>query len=219
MNYKALARHYERCLELHGDTFRGVDWPNSEDAIVRYQVMMGVIRPLNDHRSKPTLLDFGCGAGHLLEFIQKNYPLSFRYSGVDISEKYITLCKSKFPNGSFFVLDLMAQELPQKYDYIIANGVFTEKLSLPFNEMMQWAFAMISRLFWASNIGIAFNVMSTHVTKQREDLFHVPVEKLIEFLVTNLSRNFLIKNDYGLYEYTVYLYHNASNKTSYNCRK
>lgn len=219
MNYKALSQHCEKLLEAHGDTALGVGWPNSQDAAVRYEVMMGLILPFNNNGSQPTLLDFGCGAGHLFEYIQKKYPNRINYTGVDISHKFISLCKSKYPNEEFLVYDFMTQEISKKYDYIIANGIFTQKLTQPFDEMMDYTLNIISKLFMASNIGIAFNVMSTYVNKQREDLFHVPVQDLIKSVVTNLSRHFILRNDYGLYDYTIYLYQNASHKTSYSYRE
>ena len=43
--YLSIVAHYERCLEKHGDTYLGVDWPNREDADTRYEVMLEVINP------------------------------------------------------------------------------------------------------------------------------------------------------------------------------
>ena len=57
-----------------------------------------------------------------------------------------------------------------------------------------------------TNKGIAFNIMSKLVDWERDDLFHVSMDELGLFLKNNLSRNFIIKNDYKLYEYTVYVY-------------
>ena len=54
--------------------------------------------------------------------------------------------------------------------------------------------------------GVAFNVMSKAVDWEREDLFHLPADLLIDFLTKKLTRNFIIRNDYGLYEYTTYIY-------------
>ena len=68
---------------------------------------------------------------------------------------------------------------------------------------------MIKKIFHKSNIGIAFNVMSKHVDWEREDLFHLPFDLLGNFLKTEISRHFIIRNDYGLYEYTTYIYKNA----------
>jgi hypothetical protein len=54
--------------------------------------------------------------------------------------------------------------------------------------------------------GIAFNVMAKAVDWERDDLFHVPTDDLIAFLVNQLSRQFVLRNDYGLYDYTTYVY-------------
>jgi len=48
--------------------------------------------------------------------------------------------------------------------------------------------------------------MSKHVDWEREDLFHLPFDVLARFLTRMVTRNFVIRNDYGLYEYTTYVY-------------
>ncbi len=67
--YLHLVTHYETCLAHHGDSHLGVDWPNQPDAVTRYQIMLELIRSAHD-RTNLTLLDFGCGASHLYEYIQ-----------------------------------------------------------------------------------------------------------------------------------------------------
>ena len=65
--YTTIVDHYEDCLEKHGDNHLGVDWPNIDDVDKRYHVMLDIIRlPIDKN---VTLLDFGCGTAHLLEFI------------------------------------------------------------------------------------------------------------------------------------------------------
>ena len=68
---------------------------------------------------------------------------------------------------------------------------------------------IITILFENSKKGIAFNVMSDIVDFKREDLFYLDFNSLLSFVSKNLTRNFIIRNDYGLYEYTVYLYKEA----------
>jgi hypothetical protein len=48
--------------------------------------------------------------------------------------------------------------------------------------------------------------MTKHVDWEREDLFHLPFDLLASFLKREVSRNFIVRNDYGLFEYTVYLF-------------
>ena len=64
----------------------------------------------------------------------------------------------------------------------------------------------LSAVFAKAKVGLAFNVMSKHVDWERDDLFHLPFDTLVRFLTASLTRNFVIRNDYGLYEYTTYLY-------------
>lgn len=154
-----------------------------------------------------SLLDFGCGASHLNEYITKERLAHIRYSGLDLSEKFVRLSQSKFPGNQYFCLDMLNDEssLPN-FDYIILNGVFTEKREMSYDEMLSYFKTLVARVFEHATIGIAFNVMSKHVDWEREDLFHLPFDTLAEFLAKNLSRNFIFRNDYGLYEYTTYVY-------------
>ncbi len=88
----------------------------------------------------------------------------------------------------------------------MCNGTFTEKRDLSQEEMMDFFTSVIKKLWNKCNKGIAFNLMSKHVDWERKDLFHVSLDELGWFLKNNLSRNFIIRNEYGLYEYTTYVY-------------
>jgi len=154
-----------------------------------------------------SLLDFGCGTARLYDFILQNEYKDIRYSGQDISNEFITVCNQKHPHISFKCYDILeSNENIETFDYIIMNGVFTEKRDLSFDEMFEYFKSIIHAVFLKTNVGIAFNVMTKHVDWEREDLFHLPFDLLVSFLKSELSRNFIIRNDYGLFEYTVYLF-------------
>jgi len=201
-DYHALARHYEACLDTHGDTFRGVDWPNPEDLQTRFAVMLELLRST----SGVSLLDFGCGNGLLYDYIASNDLGGITYTGLDISAKFIELCRGKYPGTDFLCRDVLRDPLDTTFDYIVCNGTFTEKLKLSYDDMFAFMQAVLRNLFAAANRGIAFNVMSTHVDYERDDLFHLSHDALADFVVSNLSRDYLIRCDYGLYEYTTYVY-------------
>jgi len=205
--YQSIISHYEFCLEQHGDNHLGVDWPKLEDVNKRYRVMLELAMLSSNKKQSYSLLDFGCGAAHLLEYMMNQNLSVFQYSGVDISQKFISLCETKFPNVSFQAIDALADDSKLgMYDYIIMNGVFTEKRELSFDEMWNYFTSLLSVVFKHANDGVAFNVMSKQVDWEREDLFHVPYDLLASFLTKQISRNYVIRNDYGLYEYTVYVY-------------
>jgi cyclopropane fatty-acyl-phospholipid synthase-like methyltransferase len=202
MSYLKIAKHYDDCYKQHGNNHLGVDWPNYEDTLKRHQVMFDLVK-----YEDSTLLDFGCGLGHFYEWIKTNQK-QVHYSGLDINENFYNSCKTKFPSQTFYHLDIFKDNNLPNFDYITINGVFTEKLELTQEEMWGFFTSVISKLWEKCNKGIAFNLMSKHVDWEREDLFHVGLDELGWYLKDNLSRNFVIRNDYKLYEYTTYVYKN-----------
>ena len=204
-SYMSIVRHYESCLEEYGDTCKGVDWPNEADAQTRYRIMLEVIKA--DPTGPVSLLDFGCGASHLYNYILRQRFDHIAYSGLDLSAAFIDLSQRKFPSVHYYNLDILddSASLPE-FDYIVMNGVFTEKRELSFEEMLSYFKESVTRVFNKAKIAIAFNVMSPYVDWEREDLFHLSLDVLAGFLVKELGRDFVIRNDYGLYEYTAYVY-------------
>ena len=201
-----IVAHYEACLARFGDTHQGVDWPNLPDAERRYDVMLGVIP--SDVAGPVTLLDFGCGAAHLYKHIQ-NRTMDRRivYYGLDLSPKFVSLCREKHPDIPFYCLDILhdGASLPE-FDYVVMNGVFTERCSLSEAEMMAYFEAVVPQVFEKARTAIAFNVMSKQVEWERPDLFHLSFDALGNFLTDRVSRHFTIRHDYRLYEYTAYVY-------------
>jgi len=206
-NYLNIVKHYERCFDKYGDTSKGVDWPIKADANKRYAVMMELILK-DDLKEGVTIIDLGCGTAHLYEYISQAPEFKkVIYTGIDISDKYIQACKGKYPNSKFLKIDILESGFPKvKTDYVIMNGVFTEKRELSYEEMWKYFKNMIKLVYESVRVGIAFNLMSKHVDWEREDLFHVPFDQLAQFLTREVSRDFVFRNDYGLYEYTTYLY-------------
>ena len=202
MSYLKLAEHYDKCFKEHGDTHLGVNWPKLEDTFKRYDVMLGLIK----EETSISLLDFGCGTASLNQYIEFLKIKNIKYSGLDINDGFYNTSKLKFPNNDFYCLDILKNESIPNFDYIVCNGPFTEKRDLSQEEMMDFFTSVIKKLWNKCDKGIAFNLMSKHVDWERDDLFHVSLDELAWFLKNNLSRNFIIRNDYGLYEYTVYVY-------------
>jgi hypothetical protein len=205
-SYLSISKHYETCFDKHGDNYLGVDWPKKEDVEKRYRVMLDLVKHDNNKPPIPSLLDFGCGLGHFYDFIISQKE-KITYSGLDISNKFIAHCKEKFSNNTFYCVDILSEpnEIPV-FDYLIMNGVFTEKLSLSNDEMTSYFYKMLPIAFNKCSHGMAFNVMSKLVDWERDDLFHVPFDHLTNIISNQLSRHFVIRHDYGLYEYTVYVY-------------
>jgi SAM-dependent methyltransferase len=202
MSYLKLSEHYNNCYLKHGDNHLGVDWPKYEDTITRYQVMYDLFK--ND--IDVSVLDFGCGLGHFYGWmIESKKPIP-KYSGLDINETFCKVCTEKFPLNNFYHKDILIKNDLPNFDYIICNGTFTEKRDLSYEEMNNFFHSILKILWNKTNKGLSFNVMSKLVDWERDDLFHKSMDELGLFISKNLSRNFVIRNDYKLYEYTVYVY-------------
>lgn len=197
MDYNKIVERYEKCFDLYGDTHLGVEWKTKESANKRYDIMLQLMR------SQGSLLDFGCGTAALLDYAKE---FSFDYTGLDISEKYTQFCIKKYPKTRFIKIDVLKEPFTEVFDYIIMNGIFTCKDVIEFKEMLEYFKILTTKLFNDNTkIGLAFNVMSQYVDYEKEHLFHLPISMATSF-ITKLSNNFVIRHDYGLYEYTVYLY-------------
>lgn len=200
-----LKEHYESTLAKHGPNHKGMDWPDEKDAEKRYEVMLDFAKINNPWYT----LDLGCGSGLLINYLKKNYQYScsYGYRGIDISPLMIAKAKESWPDFQFEQRDILKTPLPDNsFDYVIMNGVLTAKASNTQEEMWGFAKKMIKAAFKTSKIGIAFNVMSKHVDWERDDLFHVGFDEMATFLRKEVSKNFVFRQDYGLYEYCVYCY-------------
>lgn len=208
-DYHAILDHYERCLAEHGPSHKGVDWPNAPDLATRFDVMLGVTRagPV-----RPSVLDLGCGPGLLLDHLRvTGREASLDYSGIDLSQAMIEAARLLWPQARFSRQDILDQSLPERsVDYVVMNGVLTEKQSLSEAAMTAYAERLIEAAFKLCRVGLAFNVMSAHVDWRRDDLFHWPFDALFAFLDERVTRHVVIRADYGLDEYTVYAYRTAN---------
>jgi SAM-dependent methyltransferase len=192
-----------------GDSALGMGWPNIPDAVRRYEVMLDVIPNRRLLETPVSVLDLGCGCGHLFEHLQQQQQSisQIDYTGIDLSERFIQRCLEKHPEADFRQMDILqTPELLESFDYIIINGIFTSRCSMSFEQMWSFVQAMLTLCFSRARGGLAFNAMSKQVDWEREDLFHLPLDTFASFCCRNLSRHFVIRNDYGLYEFAAYVY-------------
>jgi SAM-dependent methyltransferase len=203
--YRSIVEHYESCLRIYGDQHLGVDWSSARDADTRYRVMLDVIPA--PWPPRVSLLDFGCGASHLLDFIVRSGIDGIDYTGLDLSPAFVALSRQKYPAVTYHCVDVLedASALPT-VDYVVMNGVFTEKRELEQEAMFDYVAAVLRRAFALARHGLAFNVMSAELGWELSYLFHAPVDRLGALVRTQLTEHFVVRADYGLTDYTLYLY-------------
>jgi SAM-dependent methyltransferase len=211
--YQPLVDHYESCFEKFGTTPKGVDWPNEQDLYLRFKIMLDICRRELIAGEPISILDLGCGYGALYDFLQQqNVASKVHYTGVDLSEKMITSAKQRHPTIDFQMRDILIDQFAlSQFDYVLMNGLLTEKTTMPQDEMETFTAAIVKEVFGNCKKGVAFNVMSEHVDWKRDDLFHMPFDRMAVLLKKNASRHFTFRADYGLHEYAVYVYKKENN--------
>ena len=94
-----------------------------------------------------------------------------------------------------------------QYDYVVCNGILTQKVSASTLTMNQFAQRLISRMFDICNNGVVFNVMSTYVNFQKDNLYYRNPAELMAWCMSEFTPHVRFDCAYDLwYEYTVYLY-------------
>lgn len=198
-----LRDHYDSKFKIHGPTSSGVDWgANEQNLRLRYRKMLDVVLPNDDSF---TLCDVGCGFGGLLNFA-KERGLDLEYTGVDLSETMIQWATENQPDGSFYCEDFLESHFDRKFDYVICNGILTQKLATSNLDMDKFSRSLIRKMFDTCQKGIVFNVMSTYVNFHSENLYYKNPSELIAWCMSEISPRIRMDHSYPLYEYSIYLY-------------
>jgi SAM-dependent methyltransferase len=209
----------EARFSRHGASPQGLWWPNARDLALRYEVM---IRPLLDAcgGERITLLDFGCGAGFLVDWLAANDLLErIDYTGIDISERVLGHAVMRWPGLRFLRADILENGLPpptrgDRYDAVLACGIFTCRFSNSHAEMAAYTEASLAALWRATGRVLAFNVMSKHVDWERDDLFHWGADEVMRFCRARLARHVEMRAAYGLWEYSFHVWRDAQKPIS-----
>ena len=195
--------HYVEKFKQFGDTAEGMDWPSQESAEKRYEAFWSC-RPTADFKS---IFDYGCGTGRFFDFLNLQHSQDFSHIQkfiFDLNGELFPIVKMKHPEA--VVADLKPLdndgEVFQRYDYVVANGVFTEKLDYEYESFLEYFAAEVDYLFSFVEQRLSLNVMSNHVDYCYKDLFHLDFD-LAYSILKRKNRKISFVADYGLYEYII----------------
>ena len=88
-------KQYQQAFDKYGNSEKSVFWPKGRqkerfDALTRSIV-----------KRKFSILDFGCGLGHMFDYLNAIYDGGFSYHGVDVVDSFIAQNKLTYPNTDF----------------------------------------------------------------------------------------------------------------------
>jgi SAM-dependent methyltransferase len=201
-----LGEHYARKFAEHGTRPEGVDWgPDPADHLLRLDRMLALTEMGRQPGATHSILDVGCGYGSLLELID-NRGLQFPYTGIDICEPMIQAAREKHPNAEWLVGDVLDLDASRQFDYVVCNGILTQKLGATIQDMDRFLKTIVTKMFGLCRIGIAFNVMTTHVNFTAPNLYYRNPAELLAWCMSELTPRIRLDHAYPMFEYTLYLY-------------
>jgi SAM-dependent methyltransferase len=200
----------ERRFSERGATPEGLYWPNGADLAERYHAALAPLLPVPGG-APLRLLDFGCGAAFLADWLDANGLLPrVDYTGLDASPAILDVAQQRWPALAFRHADLLAEPTPPlsgaRFDAVIACGIFTVKFGSSQEAMIGYVQETLRRL-WAMTEGcLVFNLITKHVDWEREDLFHWGLDEVARFCKSDLSRHLDIAGGYGLWEHSFHVW-------------
>ncbi len=201
---RPLIEYFEQRLARHGDDPRAVDWNGVESQYLRFEVLTQAA----ELRSGDSLLDVGCGLGHLVDYLE-HLGLEVDYTGLDLSGRMIEAARERRPDLRFVRHDLLSGEgdpLPaRRYDVVLNSGMFHLKTeSVSDAEFEAFVEGMVRRMWELTGRATVFNLMTEFVDWREPKLYYAPLGRWIPFF-RSLTRWFVIRHDYPLYEFVVRL--------------
>lgn len=196
----SVADYYSGKIRSHGATPGGVDWNGAEGQHRRFDVLLDVVPAA---MTAPSLDDFGCGYGALLDHLHATGRGAWDYLGFDISEPMIAAAKAHHPAAQDrFVLGARS---PRRAGFAVASGIFNVRLDTPLEGWERRIEATLDLLHEGTTHGFAFNCLTTYSDppRRKDYLYYGDPCHYFDLCKRRYSRNVALRHDYGLFEFTV----------------
>jgi SAM-dependent methyltransferase len=195
-----VSKYYGQKVRSFGPTPAGVDWNSMESQTLRFNELSKLFA---DEKNSFSLLDYGCGYGALLEYLN-NRKIKVNYTGYDISREMIECAVAKMKSNEETVWTSDREEL-SRYDYVVASGVFNVKAETSIEEWEEYIYDSLDHINSLSVKGFVFNILSDYSEgqKRKGNLYYANAENLFRYCKQSFSREVALLHDYPLYEFTL----------------
>lgn len=109
---------YLKNFKKHNDRAKMVAWVKEESQLKNFKMVSSEIS------NGDSILDYGCGVGDFIKYLNENGKKISGYLGVDINSNYIDIAKESYPEYDFETIN-GTEDLSGKFDVVCAIGVFT----------------------------------------------------------------------------------------------
>ena len=204
---QSLSDHYNGLVRKHGYAPESVHFSSWETIERRFEILL---EGFPDYRTS-RILDFGCGIGHLLGYLQR-HGFTGEYVGYDIAESMIELARSRYPHARFEHRNLLELPPDESFDLAFVSGVFNNATESNDELILR----SLQTLFDSVTTGLAFNALSRYVHYRDEGLHYCCPMEMFDFCKQELTPRATLRHDYELkpnvipFEFTIYLYKSAN---------
>lgn len=146
-----------------------VGWTDKENQYTRFDALFSI-----GIQDSDKVLDYGCGLGHLNEYISDKGFSNVDYCGIDINPSYIYLAKVIYPDKTFHEGEMDIVSADDNFDYIIGSGVFSVGVT------DEYVYNSIKMAYNHAKKGVAFNFLKKE--SNLEPLKTYDKDKMLELL-------------------------------------
>lgn len=153
--------------------------------------------------SGDSVLDIGCGFGDFLSYL-KEAGQQVKYTGVDIMPEFIEKAVATHPDAHFELRDFLEKKFDaQSFDYVVCSQVLNLKIDGVDSKALVQDF--LKEMFRLARKGISCDFVTDYVDFQENYLvYHSP--ETVFSTCKKISKRVVMRHDYPLYEFCVYVY-------------
>jgi hypothetical protein len=200
---KEISQLYSDNLKNHGETSKGVGWPDGKSQLLRFHKLAQVL----SNRTKDqaiTVNDLGSGYGAMYEFFsEQNIPVT-HYYGYDINVEMLQAAKKRITADN--VTFINNSKLTNVADYSFVSGTFNVKMTASDVDWEKFVKDTLADMREHSKLGFAFNLLTTFVDWKKDVLYYADPMHYFEYCKKNFSRYVTLLHDYPLYEWTLLVF-------------
>ena len=201
MKNKSTIEYYKQLYQTYGNKPEALGCTKGKQYLRFYQLTSEF-----DLNNK-SFLDFGCGFGYFAEYLNKMNVDNYSYTGIDIMPEFISEAIKNFNNYNvkFLVSDLDKFSLNNRFDYVIASGIFNSKLENNY----EFIWNSMQKMFELANEAICLDFLSDKVDFSYESNFNSAPEKILS-MAYMLSKRVILKNNFFPFEYSIIIFKDDS---------
>lgn len=202
-NLEPIRDFFKKCFSEHGESAEGVGWNSPAAQEIRFDQLLKVVAKPDE---RFTFLEFGCGYGHLVDYMRSKGYLPAHYYGYDIVAESLVTARERFQRDERVSFHENLADIPQT-DYLSASGVFNVKLDTRYEDWTNYILESLRVFDRHTSGGFSVNFLTKYSDADcmaaRPDLYYADPCFLFDYCKTHFSRNVALLHDYEIYDFTL----------------